>query len=272
MSRAIPIKNGFTLIELLVVIAITAVLMAILMPALQMAKDQGKKMVCQSQMRQLGWAHVLYQESYDGYVVPAITQEDSVNGLWYNVLGPFFKHKSTRHSSDALEDIVIKFEDDMGHRILHCPMDKTAYPTMLNPHAEDPPPEGWLSYALNSQPTQHFQSRTKKQYAGVGGNKIMNIHHPSQVMMHCDFAFKAWVCDAVTLTQQWYGSELKAHYDKIQGYPEQNETVEQAYRHNGRMNILWVDGHVSLLKGEIPSAAVQPEFWGCLYDQFPVNP
>lgn len=265
MGKAIPVKNGFTLIETLVVIAITAVLMAILMPALHMAKDQGKKMVCQSNMRQLGWAHVLYQESYDGFIVPGST---GVNGLWYNVLGPFFKHKPTIHS-DSQENIVIMFEDDMGHRILHCPMDKTAYPMMYNPHGENPPPEGWLSYALNSQTTQNLQSRSKKQYAGVGGNKITDIHHPSQVMMHCDFAYRAWVCDALTLTQQWYDSELDAHYDEMQGYPEQNQTIRQAYRHNRRMNILWVDGHVSLLKGKMPSASVRPAFWGHIYDRFP---
>jgi len=39
-------RQGFTLIELLVVIAIIALLMAILMPALQKVKEQGRKIVC----------------------------------------------------------------------------------------------------------------------------------------------------------------------------------------------------------------------------------
>ena len=39
-------KKGFTLIELLVVIAVIALLMAILMPALQIAREQEKKITC----------------------------------------------------------------------------------------------------------------------------------------------------------------------------------------------------------------------------------
>ena len=51
-------KEGFTLIELLVVIAIIAVLMAILMPALNRVKEQGKRATCLYNLKQLSlcWA------------------------------------------------------------------------------------------------------------------------------------------------------------------------------------------------------------------------
>ncbi|GAJ23796.1 unnamed protein product, partial [marine sediment metagenome] len=52
--------RGFTLVELLVVIAIIALLMAILMPALNRAKEQGKRAVCLSNLRQLTLAWIMY--------------------------------------------------------------------------------------------------------------------------------------------------------------------------------------------------------------------
>ena len=55
-------QKGFTLIELLVVIAIIAILMAILVPALNSAREQGKRAVCLSSVKQLGIALVLYAD------------------------------------------------------------------------------------------------------------------------------------------------------------------------------------------------------------------
>ena len=58
-------KKGFTLIELLVVISIIALLMAIILPALHLARDQGRRAGCMSNMRQVGIALVLYQTEYE---------------------------------------------------------------------------------------------------------------------------------------------------------------------------------------------------------------
>jgi len=250
------LKRGFTLIELLVVISIVSVLMAILLPSLRRVRQQGQKIVCVSQMRQLGFAHAMYEQNHEGWIVPA-TQERGVDEYWYNTLGPYFEHKNVGHASEH--------PDDIGREILKCPLDRAAYPKMLNPHGLNP--EGWLSYAINSQSTRHVSSRDKK-YAGVGGHKIFQVRHPASTMLHCDFAYRAWICDSVTLTKNRYGSEPGAHYDQMPGYPEQNETVRSAYRHNGRMNVLWTDSHVSLLEGRIPSAGEQSRFWGPLYDTF----
>ena len=59
-------KRAFTLIELLVVISIIAVLMAILMPALQRVRKQARDSVCRSNLRQWGVVFYLYMDDNDG--------------------------------------------------------------------------------------------------------------------------------------------------------------------------------------------------------------
>jgi prepilin-type N-terminal cleavage/methylation domain-containing protein len=58
-------KKAFTLVELLVVISIIALLMAILMPALQRVKKQAQDMVCRSNLRQYGIAQNVYLDGND---------------------------------------------------------------------------------------------------------------------------------------------------------------------------------------------------------------
>ena len=64
-------KNGFTLIELLVVISIIAVLLSILMPALNSAKAKARIVVCSSNFHQLGIATIAYATNNDDKLVKA---------------------------------------------------------------------------------------------------------------------------------------------------------------------------------------------------------
>jgi prepilin-type N-terminal cleavage/methylation domain-containing protein/prepilin-type processing-associated H-X9-DG protein len=61
--------KAFTLIELLVVIAIIALLMAILLPALSRSREQGKGIVCMSNLRQLTVAWIAYYQANDEKIV-----------------------------------------------------------------------------------------------------------------------------------------------------------------------------------------------------------
>lgn len=62
-------RTGFTLIELLVVIAIIAILMSILFPVLQRAREQGKRVVSLNQLKQQTFAWILYADDNDDLIV-----------------------------------------------------------------------------------------------------------------------------------------------------------------------------------------------------------
>jgi len=80
-SRLKPMKNkAFTLIELLVVIAIIALLLSILMPALNKVKDQGKTVVCASHLKQ--WGIILsFYTADNGDRFPS--GEEGSRGQWW---------------------------------------------------------------------------------------------------------------------------------------------------------------------------------------------
>ena len=80
--------RGFTLIELLVVIAIIAILMAILMPALSRAREQGKRAVCLGNLRQLTLAWSMYADDNDDRLINGDTEE-YVNSMYNNPNLPY---------------------------------------------------------------------------------------------------------------------------------------------------------------------------------------
>lgn len=87
ICRKAMCSKAFTLIELLVVIAIIAMLLSILLPALNIVKEKAKDLICRTNIKSIQLATILYTDSNEGKM-PVY----DLNGLWVNLISDYLEN------------------------------------------------------------------------------------------------------------------------------------------------------------------------------------
>ena len=132
-------RQAFTLVELLVVIAIIGMLIALLLPAVQAAREAGRRTTCRSNMRQIGLALHTYHDvhhrlppGWTGYSGGAPDVNGPPGWGWATYLLPYLEQAGLSQRIDRNVSLLDPRHDGVraAHlSIFQCPTDFTNVPT-----------------------------------------------------------------------------------------------------------------------------------------------
>jgi prepilin-type N-terminal cleavage/methylation domain-containing protein/prepilin-type processing-associated H-X9-DG protein len=84
-------RTAFTLVELLVVVAIVGILVALLLPAVQAAREAARRTACANNLRQVGLSVIQYCDDHGG-AFPKTTHDTDVAECWIYTLAPYLEN------------------------------------------------------------------------------------------------------------------------------------------------------------------------------------
>ncbi len=237
--------GGFTLIELLVVISIIALLIAILLPALNLAKESANIVVCSAKVHQVGLAFQLYANDFD-QTFPISDFGSSGNSLAGNA------HIWVFQSNEMLTPYVTTEE------AYQCPSDKgqnPGYPWPPFPPRRPPMDEQvGSSYCYNTGPWHAPGEviRIRMQVSipldfqswGCWGRNTDNFEDTSKQVLVTEWAFywliyNEWGFGLGSPTSNWGDGRYFVFHGQL-GPTEGSDVVSQ--------NLAFVDGHTEFLR------------------------
>ena len=133
MKRADSSPTGFTLVELLVVIAIIGVLVSLLLPAVQAAREAARRMQCANNLKQMGLATHNYHDTHQTFPSGFLRTSNAEGWGWAALALPFFEQgplydqlQVTRGNLDRIIRLPLPGLDKLLQTplpLFHCPSD-----------------------------------------------------------------------------------------------------------------------------------------------------